>query len=307
MQDDRPDQPLDEWLAHYFDARLSELDAACAGAGPEALPLFRDLDDDLWALLLSREYARYPNIRALLPELPERSLQMRWNGTAGLQLINQGKAFYVRAKERFSRSSAVALGDSNVLDFGCGWGRLTRFLARDVAPGALFGCDPVEEILDVSRRLRVPATLARCDFVPERLPFEERFDLVFAFSVFTHISEAVHEACLRAIHASLSPGGILIVTVRSPAYLGHSDAMRSLLDSLDSDPLAALAEPRYLFVPHAAEPQHPQYHGGEMTYGETVISLPYIEQRWAPLFELVDVSLLTEDMHQVMLTLRRSG
>ena len=71
--------------------------------------------------------------------------------------------------------------------------------------------------------------------------------------------------------------------------------MRPLLDSLGADPLAALAEPGTCFVPHAAEPQHPQYHGGEMTYGETVISL-YIEQRWAPLFELVDVSLLTEDM-----------
>jgi SAM-dependent methyltransferase len=305
MQDDRADPPLDEWLAHYFDARLSELDAACADARPEAFPLFRDLDDNLWALLLSRNYTRYPNIRALLPELPERSLQMRWNGTAGLALLNQGKAFYVRVKERFSRSSAVALGDSKVLDFGCGWGRLTRFFARDVAAGALFGCDPVEEILDVSRRLRVPATLARCDFVPERLPFEDRFELAFAFSVFTHISEVAHEACLRAIHASLSPGGILIVTVRSPAYLGHSEAMRPLLDSLGSEPLAALAEPRYLFVPHAAEPQHPQYHQGEMTYGETVISLPYIEQRWAPLFELVDVSLLTEDMHQVVVTLRR--
>jgi SAM-dependent methyltransferase len=307
IQDERPDPPLDEWLAHYFDARLSELDAACAGAGPEAFPLFRDLDDDLWALLLSREYARYPNIRALLPELPERSLQMRWNGTAGLALLNQGKAFYVRAKERFSRSSGVPLGHSRVLDFGCGWGRLTRFFARDVAPGALFGCDPVEEILDVSRRLRVPATLARCEFVPERLPFEDRFELVFAFSVFTHISEATHQACLRAIHTSLRPGGVLIVTVRSPAYLGHRDAMRPLLDSLGAEPLAALAEPRYLFVPHAAEPHHPQYHGGEMTYGETVISLSYIEHRWAPLFELVDVSLLTEDMHQVVVTLRRQN
>jgi hypothetical protein len=81
--------------------------------------------------------------------------------------------------------------------------------------------------------------------------------------------------------------------------------MRPLLDELGSDPLAALTQPRYLFVPHAAEPQHPQYHGGEMTYGETVISLAYVRERWAPLFELVDVSLLTEDMHQVVVTLRR--
>jgi hypothetical protein len=43
-----------------------------------------------------------------------------------------------------------------------------------------------------------------------------------------------------------------------------------------------------------------------MTYGETVISLAYVQERWAPLFELVDVSLLSEDLHQVVLTLRRS-
>ena len=152
----------------------------------------------------------------------------------------------------------------------------------------------------------MPAVLARCDFVPLRLPFAERFDLVFAFSVFTHISEAAHDASLRAIHASLDPGGILIVTIRSPAYLSYSEAMHPLLASLGPDPLAALAEPRYLFAPHAARPEHPQYDGGEMTYGETVISLAYVQERWAPLFELVDVSLLSEDLHQVVLTLRRS-
>jgi SAM-dependent methyltransferase len=163
----------------------------------------------------------------------------------------------------------------------------------------------VEDILEVCRQLRVPASLARCDFVPERLPFDERFDLVFSFSVFTHISEAAHEACLRAIHASLNPGAILIVTIRSPAYLSLSEPMAAQLGTPDR--LAALAEPRYLFVPHAAVPDHPQYHEGEMTYGETVISLPYIQQRWARLFELLDVSLLTEDIHQVAVTLRRRG
>jgi SAM-dependent methyltransferase len=299
--------PLDDWLAHYFDEPLSRLDRACAGGGAEALQRFRDLDDDLWTLLLSRHYERYPNIRALLPELPDRALQVRWNGAAGLALLNQGKAFYAKAKQRFEAHSAVTLDDSRVLDFGCGWGRLTRFFARDVSAGSLYGCDPVEEILDVSRQLRVPATFARCEFVPERLPFDERFDLVFSFSVFTHIAEAAHEASLRAIHAAMKPGGILIVTVRSPAYLKHNEAMRPLASSLSADPLAALEEARYLFVPHAARPEHPQYDGGEMTYGETVITLAYVRERWASLFELVDVSLLSEDLHQVVLTLRRAG
>jgi hypothetical protein len=42
-----------------------------------------------------------------------------------------------------------------------------------------------------------------------------------------------------------------------------------------------------------------------MTYGETVVTLPYVRERWAPLFELLDIDLLVGDLHQVMLTLRR--
>lgn len=308
MRDERDaDLPLDEWLTHYFDEELSRLDQACAGGGAEAFELFRGLDDDLWTLLLSRRYERYPNIRALLPELPDESLQARWNGAAGLAVLNQGKAFYAKAKQRFAAHSGVDLADSQVLDFGCGWGRLTRFFARDVSPGALYGCDPVEEILDLCTRLRVPATLARSDFVPERLPFDRRFDLVLSFSVFTHISEAAHAAALRAIHEAMNPAGVLIVTIRPPAYLSYSDQMRARLASVGPDRLAALAEPRYLFVPHVAGADHPQYGGGEMAYGETVISLAYVRERWAPLFELLDVSLLSGSLQQVVLTLRRAG
>ena len=93
-----------------------------------------------------------------------------------------------------------------MLDFGCGWGRLTRMLARDVAPGNLFGCDPAQGILDVCRADRVPAELARSDFLPQRVPFDGPFDLAFAFSVFTHLSERAAEASLDALHAALAPG-----------------------------------------------------------------------------------------------------
>jgi len=290
-------QRYDSWLEAFHDDRLQAIDAACAGGGPDRFALFRDLDADLWALLLAKEYDAYPNIRALLPDLPEPSLQELWNGASGLTLAAMGASFYRRLRERFAERSAVALADARVLDFGCGWGRLTRFLARDVAPGALCGCDPAQMILDVCEQTGVPAVLRRSDFVPERLPFEEPFDLAFAFSVFTHLSEPAHEASLRALHAALRPGALLVVTVRPPAYMHVSPLLRPV-------PMAP-GEARYLFVPHAADDSHPQYGGGQMTYGETIVTLPYIRERWAPLFELLDVDLLLDDLHQVMVTLRR--
>jgi SAM-dependent methyltransferase len=295
---------LDSWLA-LFDADLRPIEAACAGGGPECFSLFRDLHDDLWALLLTQDYEHYPNIRSLLPSVPDPSLQALWNGASGVALASQSVAFYSKLRERYQAHSERALADSRVLDFGCGWGRLTRFLARDVEPGRLYGCDPVEQILDVCRESGVPAVLARSEFVPERLPFDVEFDLAFSFSVFTHISEPAHESCLRALHAALRPSALLILTVRPPEYLWFSELMRPALEALGADPHRRLAEPRYVFVPHPAEPSHLQYQGGEMTYGETVVTLPYVRERWAPLFELLDVDVLAGDLYQLVLTLRR--
>lgn len=256
-------------------------------------------------MLLSRRYTAYPNILALLPEVPEPRLQLNWNGASGLRLIGQSKAFYRHAKERLAADGRVPIADATVLDYGCGWGRLTRFFARDVAPGALLGCDPVEDILEVCRASRVPARLARSDFEPERLPFADGIDLAFSFSVFTHISERAALAALRAIHAALEPGGLLVLTIRPPAYLELDPKMHGALGELGPDPLAALGEPRYVFVPHPHDPSHPQYQSDGMTYGEAVISIPYVRERWSELFDLLDARALTEDLYQVALTLRK--
>ncbi|MGB0093779.1 MAG: hypothetical protein WBP81_14765 [Solirubrobacteraceae bacterium] len=42
-----------------------------------------------------------------------------------------------------------------------------------------------------------------------------------------------------------------------------------------------------------------------MRYGETVITLAYIRECWSSLFELLDVDLLSDDLYQVVLTMRR--
>jgi SAM-dependent methyltransferase len=279
-----PDR-LDSWLVDVVGDRLDAIDAACArGGGAERFALFRDLDADVWALLLTQQYDAYPNIRALLPDVPDPSLQELWNGTSGVVLAAQSVAFYRRLCERFAEHSSVPLSSARALDFGCGWGRLTRFLARDVARGRLYGCDPAQQILDACAQCRVPAVLARSEFVPEALPFDEHFDLAFAFSVFTHLSERAHERCLRALHAALGPGALLVVTVRPPAY--------ARLSPLLSDVSVSAGESHYVFVAHPAEESHPQYEGGEMTYGEAIVTLPYVRERWTPLFDVVAVDLL---------------
>ncbi len=303
-------QPLgsgkyDSWLEAFCGEQLAQIDATCAGAGPEALKLFRALTPDLWALLLTQEYDVYPNIKSLLPDVPDSALQVMWTGTSGTELAAQSLTFLGRLSERFKQHSDRPLAEAQVLDFGCGWGRLTRFLARDVEPGKLFGCDPTEVILDQCRSDRVPAVLARSDLLPERLPFDGPFDLAFAFSVFTHLSEAAHEAVLRALHRALAPGAILVVTIRPPEYLRSCEALQPALRSLGPDPFARVAEPLYLFAGFTDDPWKFWEQDNTITYGETMLTLAYVRQRWADRFELLDVDLLVNDVHQVMLTLRR--
>lgn len=294
----------DSWLKAFWAPELERIDAACARRGDDVFALFRELDSDLWALLLTQEYDAYPNIKAVLPDVPDRPLQETWNGASGAVLAAQSRAFYDKLRRRYNRHGERRLSDSRVLDFGCGWGRLTRLLARDVEPGSLFGCDPVPAILDVCRRTRVPAELARCDFVPRQLPFDQPFDLAYAFSVFTHLSEPAHEASLDALHQGLTPGGLLVVTIRPPNYLRLSELMAPVVASLGPRLEEDFQRSRYFFAPHGAQPLGADAPEGEITYGETVITMAYVREHWSERFELLNVDLLLGDPYQVMLTLR---
>lgn len=241
----------------------------------------RDAGDELWALLLTRQYDGYAEVAAQLPGVPEAEWQELWNGASGTRLAAQTLAFYRVLKPFLTR-------DARVLDFGCGWGRITRFLARDVPPDRLFGCDPVQGILDVCRRNGVPATFGLSDPTADRLPFDGHFDLAYAFSVFTHLSESAHERALTALHTGLRPGGTLVVTVRPPGHLGEP------------------AGTPFHYVSHAETPENYNWESEDgVDYGDTVITLDYVREHWAPRFELLDAQPLVGDLAQVALTLRR--
>ena len=108
--------------------------------------------------------------------------------------------------------------ERRVLDFGCGAGRTLRQFAASAAHAACFvGCDiHLDSVRWVARHLNPPFGAVRNGERPP-LPFpDQTFDLIYAMSVFSHLSET-STAWLLELRRVLRPSGLLIATVPGPA------------------------------------------------------------------------------------------
>ena len=101
--------------------------------------------------------------------------------------------------------------NSNILDIGCGSGLMLDSLK---GIGNTYGMDMSDEAVHFSREI-FDGVVEKGN-LPDHLPFENNFfDLIVALDVIEHIDRDVDT--LRAIHSSLTIGGIAIITV--PAYM----------------------------------------------------------------------------------------
>jgi SAM-dependent methyltransferase len=105
-----------------------------------------------------------------------------------------------------------------VLDFGCGPGRVIRFLSD--TSWVLYGCDVDAEAVEWSRASLPFARFFRTDPNPP-LPFAEgMFDIVFAVSVFPRFTNDEQRLWAAEIARVVRPEGSAIVTTLSPELGG---------------------------------------------------------------------------------------
>jgi SAM-dependent methyltransferase len=253
------------------------------------LALLKDLSDSAWTSLALSGIE--------LPPMPPEEIQRNWCGNSGLGLAVQSAEFYTLVKQTYSLYSHAPFSEARILDFGCGWGRLARLFMKDLNPEQIHGCDPDGQILEWCQR--IPGTFRRCDPRPLTLPFEAPFDLVYAFSVFTHLGPKTHQDALNAIHRSLKPGGLLVVTIRPRTFLEVNE-FRNLCDEPIATLHASYDAAEYLHEPYNMAPVD-----GEVTYGETVVPIAYIDQNWADRFERLACLPYESDVYQVPVVLRR--
>ncbi len=110
------------------------------------------------------------------------------------------------------------------LDFGCGAGRVLRHFLAEAEVAEFEGCDiDVPSIDWLNRHLWPPFKGVVAQEAPPLGYADGSFDLIWAASVFTHLSD-LWSAWLLELHRILVDDGILIATFLGPAPTTGSTA-----------------------------------------------------------------------------------
>ena len=207
---------------------------------------------------------------------------------------------------------------TTLLDFACGYGRHARFYMKDIYPGNLYGSDVMSDFIEICRSTFSLNNVCDVQFdlnnpFPPLKHNSEKFDIIIAYSLFSHLSEDAHFAWLKEYYRVLKPAGLVFLTIRQQAFLNslsnslaycedlNKGYMRKLQETLGSATVQKRFDNgEYIFTPTGG--------GRDLTndfYGDTVIPTEYIHNKWSELFDIVEHRKETPDFPQALICLRK--
>ena len=126
------------------------------------------------------------------------------------------------------------LGTERVIDIGCGDGKVTAAIAKNVPLGAVTGIDSSAGMIRFAREHFPPSIHPNLSFVrmdASHLTFREEFDVVFSNAALHWISD--HKPVLAGIVCSLRPRGRVLIQMGGK---GNADQIFCVLNVLLGNP-----------------------------------------------------------------------
>jgi hypothetical protein len=254
---------------------------------------FRQLSDKQWLGLLI-ESTKSEIVRGLrFPGFPAESVQAQFVGSSNENALQEGFRFYDFFKKEAAAAGTPLRDNSNILDFGTGWGRFLRFFWKDVKESGLHGVDIDPVIVDSCRSLGIPGDLKKIDPLG-LLPYgDASLDVILAYSVFTHLPENVHRHWMREFKRVVRSGGIVAMTIEPRRFLEFvanlkgqtvEDGWRLGLQrfaDFATDMLPSYDAGQLVYIPTG---------GGAFrdptVYGDAVCPASFFEKNWTPEFAI---------------------
>ncbi|MDL2308887.1 class I SAM-dependent methyltransferase [Bacteroidales bacterium OttesenSCG-928-B11] len=131
-----------------------------------------------------------------------------YNGSAAKWLINHF--------EKYKK-----LENINILDWGCGSGRVIRHLPSFIDNSCkLYGTDYNQKYINWCNKNIMNVSFSTNKLVPPLSYESNTFDIIYGISVFTHLSKEMHFAWFDELLRVLKPGGIMLFTLQGGSFKG---------------------------------------------------------------------------------------
>ncbi len=181
-----------------------------------------------------------------------------------------------------------------IIDWGCGCGRVFRYLPQGVLP-RLVGADVDADSIEWCRHGFPASEFQWVPLLPPTPLPSSAFDLLIGVSVFTHLREQAQHAWLQELARICSSGGLLLVTIHGPTAGARANLSEEqtrewmgkgfIATGLNADLAGAIPDDGY--------------------YVDSLHTHDYVRREWGRHFDVVDIRDSPIANHQDLVILRR--
>jgi SAM-dependent methyltransferase len=248
-----------------------------------------------------------------MPSFPPQEYQSKFVGSSDEHAIREAWSFYIFMARQRERYGLDLDAETQVLDFGCGWGRFARMFLRDVPAKNIWCADPQVTAIAMCQETGIPCRITPLEVMPPSSLPADTFGTAFAYSVFSHLSPIAHQAWSAEIARVMKPGALAFITLQARWFLDMCQELRDRPELVTNEWYEDLAASfpdhdeavarydrgEFLYVPNTRAEEQGKY------YGDAVVPLRQVESMWGDAFEILNFVADRSQFEQAVVVMRR--
>jgi len=199
----------------------------------------------------------------------------------------------------------------NVLDFGCGTSRIMRFFAEFCPGPKYYASDVYDGVIDWGKQAFPQVSYLLHGNEPPLPVDAEHFDVIYAWSIFSHYEESLHWRWLDELSRMLRPGGLLLCTIHSHTIMERIQkeselrARMAITEEKAAELKAVFEREGYAFRTRYDEKDLADGGLDAAIFGLAYITRDYVRDRWSDKFDVLEHAEGVVSQYQDLVVLRK--